>query len=95
MIRVDGHANRRSYDAEAYKPAVELNGALERGELSWAITCGAEVARIDLETARHHSGGCPGPDIRTTAGLLGPHDTARRNRGGRHRARLLSGGRNG
>jgi hypothetical protein len=34
-----------------YKPEVELQGALKRGELSWAITCAAEVKRIDLETA--------------------------------------------
>jgi hypothetical protein len=34
-----------------YKPEVELRGALDRGELSWAITCAAEVKRIDLQTA--------------------------------------------
>ncbi|HEY4896460.1 MAG TPA: hypothetical protein VII01_10255 [Solirubrobacteraceae bacterium] len=34
-----------------YKPEVELQGALDRGELSWAITCAAEVKRIDLQTA--------------------------------------------
>jgi hypothetical protein len=34
-----------------YKPDVELQGALKRGELVWAITCAAEVKRVDLETA--------------------------------------------
>jgi|SRR5438270_6473924 len=34
-----------------YKPEVELQGALRRGELSWAMACAAEVKRVDLETA--------------------------------------------
>jgi hypothetical protein len=34
-----------------YRPEVELQGALDRGELSWAMTCAAEVKRVDLATA--------------------------------------------
>jgi hypothetical protein len=42
--------------ARPWKPAVELEGALERGDLRYAITLAAEVAEdrgrpIDLDTA--------------------------------------------
>jgi hypothetical protein len=56
-----------------YKPEVELRGALDRRELSWAITCAAEVKRIVSSSGVTCVNLDPSIDVSTATAVVSAH----------------------